>query len=272
MPRVRASVKQRVSKLRKGWPSKTRSYSWRKGSARPAETLTGMKAGVSKASTVHRFTRWGPKLAVTNYDYGGGVTEFQVLSDDGGTSIPLSVGNTTVDTTAPGTGQYKFGGAMEFKLTDVPSTSDFTNLFDRYEIEQVDIEINNVHNSSTGTNGNTAMPVITYVPDFDDSAIPANASVISQYQRAKTWTFRGDGKPLKISLKPRVQVPVYQSGMTSAYSAGAAGTKVDLAYSAVPHYGLKLWLENCYSGTTPVVGQTNLTFKVKYHLKFLDPR
>lgn len=272
MPRVRGSVKTRAPKLRKGWPSKTRSYSWRKGSARPAETLTGMRAGVTKTSTVHRFTRWGAKMSVTNYDLGGGVTEFRVLADDGGVTVPLTIGNTAVDTTSPGAQQYKFGGAMEWSLNDLPSNTDFTNLFDRYEIEQVDIEINDLHNSSTGTNGITAMPTITYVPDFDDSAVPANASIVSQYQRAKTWTFRGDGKPLKISIKPRVQVPVYRAGMTSAYSAGVSGTKVDLAYPDVPHYGLKMWFENCHSGTSPVVGQTNLTFKIKYHLKFLDPR
>lgn len=209
-------------------------------------------------------------MSIVNYDMGGGVTGMQVGSDDNTVTIPLSIGSPTADTTANAT-QYKLGGSMQWTIADVPSSSEFTTLFDRYEIEQVDVEVNCTQNSATVGIVNS-MPTITYVPDFDDATVPANPSTISQYQRAKTWTFRGDGKPLKFSVKPRVQVPVYRTGVTFAYQAGGPHTLVDLGNTDVPHYGLKFFLENLLSGTSPIQGETNITFKCKYHFKFLDPR
>lgn len=271
---IRYGPKARTQQTKKkGWPSKTRSTPWRKGTTRPM-TLKGISSGVAKSPTTHRFTRWTPQIDVTSYDSGGGVVGFKIVSDDSGPTGPINIGNQQTD--GGGALNYQIGGAAQFQLSDLPSVGDFTALFDHYAVEQVDFEINCLQNAAGATSNATSMPTITYVPDFDDATVPTGASVISAYQRAKTWTFKGSGNPLKFSIKPRVAIPVY-NGMTSAYAAGPDGANLNLAYTGVPHYGLKFWLRNLTVGQGggtggAMLGQAHLTFKMKYHLKFLDPK
>jgi hypothetical protein len=268
MPKVRSSVKARKG-AKKGWPSKTRSYAWRKGETRPTEALKGLKVSVTKPPTAHRFTRWGPTFNMINYDIGGGITGFKIVGDDTPAS-PLFLGTPAAD--GAGVSQWQIGGAFEFALPDVSAYTDFTSLFDQYSIEQVDIEFDDVHNTSIGGAGISSLPQICYVPDFDDSAIPGNARAVSEYQRAKVWTFRGDGKPLKVSVQPRVAVPIYNGISAPGYATGTAGMLYNVTTPTMPFYGMKLWFRNLTSGPTIAEGQTNIRFKVKYHLKFNDPK
>jgi len=270
--KIRGSIKARSMKKRKGWPSKTRSYPWRSGSSRPAEALMGLRTGRSKPASVHRFTRWGGTYVMEVYDAGGGVAAVRIKSDGATASDPIEVGNLT--TTSFTTGA-SFAGAMQFRLGDLPSVGDFTSLFDHYAIEQVDIEFDSLQNSAqvgAATTPVETIPSIVYCPDFDDATLPADAAELAEYQRAKTWTFRGSGKPLKISLKPRTALTVFRSGVTNAYSAGPEGNAVNVSYTDVPHYGLKFWVDNMPAPTIGAATLAGIRFKVKYHLKFLDPK
>lgn len=270
---VRVGPKSRKS-AKKGWPSKTRSYPWRKGTSRPAEALMRVTRGVSKAATVHRFTRQGAGLTLQNYDAGGGVNGFRVITDDAGAATPLTIGSVGVD--GASNFAWQMGGAFMFTLADVCNATDFTALFDHYEIEQVDIEFDCNHNVATNPTGQSSMPTINYVPDFDDSALPTIAKDISQYQRAKQWTFRGSGKPLKVSIKPRVAVPIYTESGPAAYGTGVSGMKLNLEAPQIPHYGMKFWLSGMSVDPTVTgldrTGQCSIRIKCTYHLRFLDPK
>lgn len=273
--KVRGSIKARSMKKRQGWPSKTRSYPWRAGKARPVEALAGMTVGVPRASPVHRFTRWGPKINIVNYDAGGGVNAIQTVPDDNVVTNPIAITGPLPDGTGSTLGSqstFQYGGAIEFQLADVPNVADFTSLFDHYEIEQVDFEVNCLTNSFSGGALQTMAPTITYVPDFDDSTLPSDASEIAQYQRSRTWCFRSTSQPLKFSIKPRVAVPINAAG--AAYAAGPSNISLNAANAAVPHYGLKFWVSGAQSGVGGSIqrGQHNLSFKMKYHLKFRDPK
>lgn len=268
MPKVRGSVKSRRTGGKKGWPSKTRSFPWRKGSARPAMALSGMKRGVSSAASVHRFTRWASTTEVDVYDVGGGAITSRVTNEDAGTTTAIVVGGPTVNGPGGAASGYQLGGAISFQLNNVPAYTDFTGLFNHYTIEQVDIEVDCLSNSA-GLSSGQVMPTITYVPDFDDASVPTTGASISEYQRAKTWTFRGSGHPLKFSIKPRTAITVFRSAVTSAYAAGAEGTSLNLGYVDVPHYGIKFWLDNMQASSGAGV---QLRFKMKYHLKFQDPK
>lgn len=274
MGKTRTGPKSRGRAGKKGWPSKTRSMPWRSGSSRPTLALSGIKAGLRAPTSVHRFTRWSSTVNCGLTSTVGGVYTMNASNQDAGTSTPVAFGTPTANTGGAGGNQgYQVGAGMQFLLTDVPSYTDFTSLFDHYTIEQVDVEIDCLLNSAAGasstvTSGiNTAlMPSVTYVPDFDDSSPPTTGASISEYQRAKTWTFRGSGKPLTFSIKPRTAVQIFR-GVTSAYAAGAENTAINLAYNDVPHYGVKLWFDN-------VTSDIDQTFRVrlKYHLKFQDPK
>lgn len=248
-------------------PARSTAYRKRVGAA---AALSGMKPGVPKASSVHRFTRWGPQLTLVSYDAGGGIKAFQILNEDGATTTPISISSPFTDST--GDEMRALGGSAQWRLSDLPGVTDFTNLFDHYTIEQVDVEVNDTHNHSSSDSNQQSMPTITYTPDFDDTTVPTAASTIAEYQRAKTHTFRGDGKPLKFSIKPRVAQPVYRQSVTSAYMAGPENTRINTTYNDVSHFGLKFWMNQLAAYNTPDTGATRITFKMKYHLKFADPK
>lgn len=271
MPRTRVSPKTWKG-TKKGWPSKTRSFPWRKGSAKPTMALSGMKTGVSNPSSVHRFTRWAASIVV-DLQNSGAVPVPRSSNSDAGTTNPITVGGATTTNTPAGTGE-SFGGNIKFMIDDLPGATDFTSLFDHYTIEQVDIEVNCLQNTAAVnvTNADNVMPSITYVPDFDDSAVPTTGASIREYQRARTHTFRGSGKPLKFSIKPRTAVAVYRTAISSAYAAGAEGTALNLSYTDVPHYGIKFWVDNMAFDLTNPYTACDLQFRMKYHLKFQDPK
>lgn len=252
----------------KAWARKTRTYTRTK-----AEALKGVRLGVRKAPSVHKFTRWGPTLELYCTDAGGGIFTASCTDTSAGTAAPnVTLSSATADTGGGG----QFGGGVEFRLSDVPDVNDFTHLFDHYTIEQIDIEISQLQNSAAvgGSGGGTqqaVMATLNYTPDFDDSAAPANQNEIYQYQRMKQWTFRGSGTPLKFAIKPRTALTVYQTGITSAYAAGGENTSVNVAYPDVPHYGFKFWLNNLMGQSGPGVGGI-LRMKCKYHFSFVDPK
>lgn len=234
-----------------------------------------MKVGVPRTSNVHRFTRWAGTVILRTADVGGGVQ--QAISDvDAGSTNPITVGNTS-DEPLTGFG-VQFGGAAQFRLDNLPQYTDFTALYDHYAIEQVDVEMDCLANSAPTSNdpnfptNQGKMPSITYVPDFDDANVPVTASNINEYQRAKTFTFRGSGKPLKFSIKPRTAVTIYRSGVTSAYAPAAEGMPLDLGYIDIPHYGFKFWINNMPAAVDNLSGPAPIRVKLRYHLKFLDPR
>lgn len=275
MPRTRRSVKAWSSKKAAG-ARQYRTYKRSTGTTRSKTAALIRPRKIGRASIKHEFLRWAPAIYVTDVPTGG-LPTIAVTADSGGTSIPLSV---TGGSSAMAYGSnMEFGASLEFKITDIPGIADFTNLFDHYKITQVDVEVDFLKNSAlvkengaVPPNNNAAMPSVMYAPDFDDAAVPTNSAMLSQRQRTKTWTFRGDGQPLKFSIQPKLSSLVYkESGTTIGYAAAGGDPAINLQYTDVPHYGYKLWFQDCpYNNAT---GQTtNFRVKMRYHLQMLDPQ
>lgn len=269
MPKVRRNPKAFKSGRRVYKKSATRSTSYRKR----VLTLKGTGVSVRKAKETVKFDRKVPTLYMCS-NLGGVVPTIGIKADDttSAASIPISLGGINADTC--GTADvYQFGGAMEFKLSDVTEFADFTNLFDQYSIQQVDMVITDLHNVATESQAGQVRPTIKYVVDCDDATVPAAAQTVNAYQNVKSWTFRGDGQPLRISIKPRVATTVYRTGITSAYGPAKEGMLLDVDNVDVPHYGLKMWFQDCFfSGTSSQIGKTKLRFELTYRLKFNAPK
>lgn len=274
MPRSGGPKSRPSSKTSRSWSTKSRKPFSR--SRRPALGLKAMVTSVRAPSSVHRFTRWASTQQVDLDSAGGAnIPRVQPNNTGEGTSQPITV--SSASTPGPNLMGFSFAGSVQFMLTDLPAVSDFTSLFDHYTIEQVDVEVDCLQNTAQlqyGGNSGSCMPSIIYVPDFDDAALPATGAALAEYQRAKTWTFKGSGKPLKFSIKPRTALTVYRTGVTSAYAAGPESTSLNLAYNDVPHYGIKFWLDNVMPDGNSGTGGSGTVFRVKmkYHLKFLDPK
>jgi hypothetical protein len=204
-----------------------------------------------------------------------------VATDVGGTSSQFQIGSATGQ---PGSaGGFQFGVGLQFKLSDVLKYVEFQNLFDHYSIDQVEIEVQYLKNSAivqpTSGSSTASMPSVMYAPDFDDGNAPASPTELAERQRAKGWTFRGDNKPLRIKLQPRVANLVYRDNAATAYTAYSSdlsrqGTAIDLTYVDVPHYGLKMWFSDVTSSAAAagVTGDSIFRFKFYYRLTLRDPK
>lgn len=237
-----------------------------------AQGLAGRVKAVRSAPNSHRFSRPSPTYNIVSNV--GGAPSISVIRDDVTTtgSTPFTLLGLNASSYGA-TDVYQFGGSLQFKLSDVTAYSDFTELFDHYTIDQVDIEVTNLHNSANTQQFAALMPTIMYVCDFDDATPPVAAQYMNEFQRAKSWTFRGDGQPLKFSVRPRIASTVYATGVTAAYGPGKQGQLIDSDRTDVPFYGVKFWIQDAYiTGTSAAIGETNLRWKMKYHLKMVDPK
>lgn len=198
--------------------------------------------------------------------------------------------------------QYtQFGGSVYFSAQDIMNYPDLARVYDQYRIKGVTLVIDWLSNTAqTGgavldpaffgpgltAVGSSYMPTITYVEDNDDAAPPLSLQVIQQYQRFKKFTFRGDGKSLRIKLAPRpcTTAPVDVTGTTVSSNVVASNkTLFDCSANTIPYYGLKFWVNNFINfaptptahqqGTDAIKGlASQLRFQMLYDLEMRDVR
>lgn len=155
------------------------------------------------------------------------------------------------------------GLAGSFSMNDLPSVGEYSTLFDSYRIRGIEVEVNYSFNTgwnSDNASSTLAMPSVMWVEDNDDAVAPSTLSILQQYQSAKTYTFRGDNRPLRFTIRPHAATQVYRPGVVNAYSQMAADTWLDFTYPDVPHYGLKMFFSNV--GVNPT--NANFTFRMRY--------
>lgn len=139
------------------------------------------------------------------------------------------------------------GIGREFKLSDVPNSTEFTTLFDAYRIKGVKLEFIPIYNSHEINEGPASspfdrlgMPLMTFARDLDDSTAPVNENTILQYAANRRVNL--SSKKTIYIANPRVAQTVYQSGITAAYSEAKRNVWIDCANPSVPHYGLKYYV------------------------------
>lgn len=116
-------------------------------------------------------------------------------------------------------------------LAQLPSSTDFTAMFDQYKISGVAIKIIPRFNVLAAT-ANGSSQILTCV-DYDANG-PSTLSAIQQYQSMKLT--RGTSIHRRY-IKPAILVQAYQ-GVTSTGYLPKWNTWIDANDNAVPHYGL----------------------------------
>lgn len=128
--------------------------------------------------------------------------------------------------------------ALYFKLSDLPSYTDFS-LYDQYRIIGVKVTfINTCPNNLAWWNGSTAIvnapaTLITAV-DQDDATVPANLETILQHE---SCIIHGNGRKTTREFVPSIAASAYQ-GTFTGYSS-RQNQWVDILSPDVQHYGLK---------------------------------
>jgi len=124
---------------------------------------------------------------------------------------------------------------LSFKLSDLPSYSQFTALFDEYRIRAIKVYwlpcFNvNTSNSSTGT-----VPQLISAIDYDDASTPGNANVINSFDTCRVHGLLD--KMYTRSFKPSVALATYTTSFVGY--AQRQDQWIDCNSPATTHYGLK---------------------------------
>jgi len=146
--------------------------------------------------------------------------------------------------------------AMNFTLGALPSSTDFTSLFDQYRIAQVTVRFIPLAGVGTGSN-----PLVTVI-DYDDSTVPGAVSDLFQYDSVQ---FTQPGSTLERTLKPRVAIAAYSGAFTS-FATADPDLWIDVASPNVQYYGLKFAIAAA-SGST-----ANWSCLVEYIIQCRNPR
>lgn len=165
------------------------------------------------------------------------------------------------------------GYAFSFAISDLPNSTEFTNLYDHYKLGMVEMIFELVTSSFTASPvESNALPTILITPDYDNATAPGSISVIQQYGQCERFTFSASKPTFSRRIVPRFPTAVVATTGGVIVGAGVATPGfLDCSYSSVPHYGLKFWISN-YNVNT--VGDTGIVINVsfRYHIDMRNTR
>jgi len=158
------------------------------------------------------------------------------------------------------TGTSDVPGSFVFKLSDIPSASEFTNLYDHYKINLVKWTIIPRGNTSDVTTAGNSMGVFTAI-DYDSNTTPTSLDDLLEYQNMRMTRSTQQHK--------RVFRPLARDGIIGSASALVSGQYrgwIDCTADTVPHYAIKYWFQALPTGTQ------QYDLKVDYYLAFKNVR
>lgn len=151
-----------------------------------------------------------------------------------------------------------FGTGLTFKLSDLPSYTEMTNLFDRFTIKKVDYRWYIEQDPNLQTT--KKFPIISWAHSYTTSGSPSALTDIQQYPSYRKVQMSDNRTMTKMySIRPASLGVAYVSGVSSSYKA-QWGTFLDTADNGAPHYGLRIWIDNLQGGVT-------LNCEATYHVQ-----
>lgn len=153
-------------------------------------------------------------------------------------------------------------GSMAFYLSDLPVSTDFTNLFDQYRIVSVDIHMVPRVNSNLASNP-SALSVFHYATDSTDATAVNSLADILQYSGCKRVNCNAV-KDFHIKIKPQASDVFYNGSVVSGYGSAPGNTWINTGGTSanVAHYGLK-YVWECNSGTTAYI-ESYITYALEF--------
>jgi hypothetical protein len=140
-------------------------------------------------------------------------------------------------------GNTDLGHAFPFALSQLPNSSEFTSLFDKYRIRQVDIRMVLVR-----VNPTDSVPTIWAYMDDDDATIPITFDAVKERQSVRPFTFSSAKHVYSASIQPRWLID-----SINKKSLAPRDMWIDMANPSVEHYGLKLWCQDYSNSTGSVI-------------------
>lgn len=150
-----------------------------------------------------------------------------------------------------------------FISPSLPNASEFVNLFDRYRIRKVTIQLffsQNLSNTPAAP-----VPLIHIVNDYNSTGSFAKSDIY-QMPTMKTYQLT-EGKPITWKLYPVCRGDVLtSSGISSTSAHSLPSPWLDTSSSSVEHLGTRIFLDNLGRSTSMDAG--TILFKFTYDLEF----
>ncbi len=129
-------------------------------------------------------------------------------------------------------------GAIYVTLNSLPSSSDFTSLFDQYRIVQAQVRFNPLASAFGQSTSSTLYPIVRTLIDPDDATPPANAAEVLQYETAVVTPYP---EPFQRIFTPKAALAAYSGAFTS-YSQAPQRMWFECSSDAIQFYGLKWFI------------------------------
>jgi len=194
--------------------------------------------GKKTANKVHTFVRWCDK-DTTYGEYGP---------------------NTITETGADQHFTY------QFKLENVTSVSDFTNLYDGYKINKVQLFLEPLYDSTQNVAIGAPNPrsrKLRVVHDYNDAQVLSNEDEYLQYGNCKAY-FPWSRNGIRITLYPKLNNVIENaSGATTGFTSMNSNRQfLNIATDEVPHFGIKIFVP----GVLATEGTLLFRVRAKYWL------
>jgi len=140
-------------------------------------------------------------------------------------------------------------GSIAFEVGDLDGWSNMSSLFDQYRVDRVDVLLKPTSNSlslNLATSPNQASPDLYVVVDRDDSTALTSNAQLRQYENCRVMSsYQG----IRVNFIPSITPAYYQSGSFVGYGIEESRW-LDVASSAIPHYGIKFGVEALQTSST----------------------
>lgn len=153
---------------------------------------------------------------------------------------------------------------MTFALSQLPSYTEFTNLFDQYKINCVVLKMRFLNQIPDRVDSSTGVGRANfhYCIDYNDSVGYTTVSQFAQVSNYRVHALNGE-RDWSIKIFPKCQKQIYVGLASTGY--GPTKSWINTADAAVPHYGLKYLIESGVAG----VGENTigiLQIQAKYYI------
>lgn len=151
--------------------------------------------------------------------------------------------------------------AATFSFDQLPNYADFTSLFDRFKINFIKLYVYLKIDPSAQAAATAAYPKLYWTKDYDDSSAPATLNEMREHKTCKVKVLNPN-RPVIITLRPAILSEVYRTAVTYSYSPKWKQW-IDCATPNVPHYGLKIGIDDLTNTNYQVKVEGKMWFSCK---------
>lgn len=150
--------------------------------------------------------------------------------------------------------------ALKFQLSSLPNSTDFTNLFDMYQIRKVKVIMTPIQ-GLVNVSGNNAYKIYTAI-DYNDDSAPTD-NMMRQYGNFRQHNIWNDRGFCSRTFKPTVVDTILNNDGSVAYSQSKPAPWISTQYPVVPHYCLKIYGNGFQAATAVFKVDVELTVALK---------